>query len=217
MSRQSYRASLNSGGDFWFGSIKTSSLKSQFRAVPHPPKGLTDILKFELLTVKNKMSSMHPGESDAKLVKNLWDDEKCPYYDMIMFSNGKIFPLNLVEDAKSGMCTVESENWIPASEIKSVNNCGELNEGFAVICEVNLINLNLKIIGGECFSSGENGFLALTEFSSGKFMWVIFLVSSNPFSNIDIQDNLLMAKSTSGKIFRVLLSYPENLQQIAAI
>ncbi|NHZ37583.1 hypothetical protein [Massilia rubra] len=158
----------------------------------------------------------HTSEIDSLLVKRLWNNEECPYFDLIMFADGKIFPLQPLSDSDCGTIILKSNSWIPASQIAGIDISDNLNEGFASLYHKDLSESDLTISCGECCSSGENGFISLINSSSGDLIWLVFLVSSNPFSSVDVDKDEIIAHSTDGRKFRLNLENPDSVEIISA-
>jgi len=153
-------------------------------------------------------------ELDKLLAERLWADEECPYFDLIMHGDGKVFPLSIIDKTDFRTCIMKSDSWIPISQVPNVDDENKLNEGFASIFSNDFPEMDLKISCGECFSSGENGFISLSHMSSGELVWLAFFVESNPFNSIDLTNDLVVAKSTDGRIFSLELNNPSSVKVI---
>lgn len=161
------------------------------------------------------ISSNHTTELDKILVKRLWANEECPYFDLIMHENGKVFPLLMVSKDDSGICVMKSDSWTPISEVQNLEDENKLNEGFAAIFSKDFSEMDLRVSCGECFSSGENGFISLSHLSSGDLIWLAFFVESNPFNSICINKELVVAQSTDGRIFSLDLKNPTSVEIVS--
>lgn len=157
-------------------------------------------------------TSCQTTDLDRNLVKQLWSNEKCPYFDLIIHDDGKVFPLLMIDGDKSGIWIMQSNSWMPISKISHLDDENKLNEGFASIFSKDFPEMDLKISCGECFSSGGNGFISLSSLSSGNLIWLAFFVESNPFNSMNIDNDLVIAKSTDGRIFSLDLTRPTSVQ-----
>jgi hypothetical protein len=98
------------------------------------------------------ISSNHTTELDKILVKRLWANEECPYFDLIMHENGKVFPLLMVSKDDSGICVMKSDSWTPISEVQNLEDENKLNEGFAAIFSKDFSEMDLRVsCGGVLF------------------------------------------------------------------
>lgn len=153
-------------------------------------------------------------ELDKLLVERLWADEKCPYFDLIMHGDGKILPLPTANKNDFGMSNAASDSWIPISQVPNIDDENKLNEGLAVISSKELRQLGLRISCRESFSSGSNGFISLSRASSGKLVWLAFFVESNPFDFIELNNDVVVAKSTDGTTVSLNLNNPASVNRI---
>jgi len=171
-------------------------------------------------SVSGKLSKMRilydTTELDKLLTKRMWANEQCPYLDLIMYPDGKVFPLSMTETNNLGIRVMESDSWTPISQLPNIDDTNNLNEGFAAIFSKELPEINLKISCGECFSSGENGFISASRLSSGELVWLAFFVASNPFNSVDLSDDSIIARSTDARIFSLALRNPSHVKIIPA-
>lgn len=151
--------------------------------------------------------------SDKDFVDNLWENEECPYFNLIMFGTGLICEL---EDKRNdnGGGLLKPKAWMAATSAFAASHSEGRNEGFAILCTNNYPDLNLMLLGGECCASGENGFIAATELSSGKLLWLVFLMDSNPFDAVELQGAFVVAKSTLGHSYRLSLLEPQDISWV---
>jgi len=152
-------------------------------------------------------------ELDKLLAKRFWDDEECPYFDLILYGDGKVFPLSMMDKTNFGMCIMKSDAWIPISQLPNTDE-NKLNGGFASLFSKDFPETDLRISCGECFSSGGNGFISLSHLSSGELAWLAFFLESNPFDSVSLNDGLVVAKSTDGSIFSLDLNSPSSVNII---
>lgn len=153
-------------------------------------------------------------ELDKLLAKRMWANEQCPYLDLIMYPDGKVFPLSMTEKNDLGIRMMKSDSWTPISQLPNVDDKNNLNEGFASIFSKEFPEIDLKISCGESFSSGENGFISVSHLSSGELVWLAFFVASNPFNFIDLSNDSIIARSTDGSIFSLTLRNPSHIKII---
>ncbi len=159
------------------------------------------------------MKIAHPtSEIDKVLVERLWANEECPYFDLIMHEDGKVFPLQIMSINKFGISVMKSDSWIPISQVADLDDENRMNEGFASISSKDFIEKDIRVSCGECFSSGRNGFVSLSGLSSGNLIWLAFFIESNPFYSVEVHNNLVIAKSTDGRIFRLYLDNPTSVE-----
>ena len=154
-------------------------------------------------------------ELDKLLVQRLWANEECPYFDLIMCEDGKVFPLKIVNEDELEICVMKSDSWIPISLVPNLENENSLNEGFASIDSQDFPEMDVRISCGECFSSGENGYISLSRLSSDDLIWLAFFVASNPFNSISINKGLVVANSTDGRIFSLDLKNPTSVEIVS--
>ena len=144
---------------------------------------------------------------DKKIVAALWENEECPYFDLLLFEDGLILPLDVV--ANEDGITINPLGCLSASTALGLNH--ELNEGFAQLCHREYIELGLTGSSGDCCASGENGFVSVTSTSSGKLVWLAFFMTSNPFEDVCIDGDAVVARSTYGHSYKFKLSRPQEV------
>ncbi|MEY2864147.1 MAG: hypothetical protein RLY58_1854 [Pseudomonadota bacterium] len=148
---------------------------------------------------------------DRNLVATLWDNEECPYFDLLMFGNGCICSLEINSNGR-GDISAKPWQWMAATSVPNIDNQNHRNEGFATLCSNDYPDFGFTLSGGECCASGENGFVAVTSSSSGALVWLAFFIASNPFESVSLQDGFVIAKTTSGYIYRFMLSEPQEIE-----
>lgn len=164
------------------------------------------------MTANQNNKNARPSSIDSQMVAQFWSNEACPYFDLIMHADGKVFPLQNNGNSISDFAFMESKSWVPISAIADLDDPSKLNEGFAVICRRDYPELDLSISGGECCSSGENGFVSVCSLSSGVLIWLAFFVSSNPFDQVSVEDGEVVAHSTMNKKYYFLLQSPHSVK-----
>lgn len=154
--------------------------------------------------------NVQPTSEDRDLVSKLWEEEACPYFDLIMYGNGRVFKLNMNESKPVQQDCMAQKNWTRISEVPEIRVPEEMNEGFATLCSKELLDLGLSISVGECCASGENGFVAVTSISSEKLEWLAFFLGSNPFDEVEIDGGEIVVSSTASKKYRFPINNPER-------
>ncbi len=66
----------------------------------------------------------------------------------------------------------------------------------------------IEVLAGES-DYGSDGFVAVLSNKSKKLKWIAFFSSSNPFSRLEIENNQILAKSTSGFSWIFPIDMPE--------
>lgn len=145
---------------------------------------------------------------DRAAVSRLWENEECPYFDLVMLGEGLICALEA--DWGNGGATIRPGNWMVATAATG-DAQGARNEGFAALYSSRYPDLDIEVSCGECCASGQNGFVAVTRLSSGDLIWLVFFTESNPFEHAEIQDDFVVAKSTAGHVYRFSFSSPEKI------
>ncbi|NHZ99752.1 hypothetical protein [Massilia sp. CCM 8734] len=164
--------------------------------------------------ILNIHAASHTTNVDEVLAKRLWDNEECPYFDLIMYGDGRIFPLQPIGQDNADRYYMNSTAWMPISQVPGVNDSNSLNEGFASLYSKDFPDLDLGLSCSECCSSGENGFVSLSLLSTGALIRLAFLISSNPFESGDIDHEEVIVTSTDGRKFRFRLEKPESVRII---
>lgn len=160
-----------------------------------------------------KKNTPTPTDEDRKIVAKLWSDENCPYFDLIMFADGRILELCPRKDSLDRSETVAPGRWMLVSEIPNPDALDTSGGGyFATMCRCDVPELDLSISAGECASHGGNGFVAVTSLSTGEFKWLGFFLESNPFDGIKVKDQEIIASSTTNKKYHFPLEHPEQVR-----
>ncbi|UOD30906.1 hypothetical protein INH39_03995 [Massilia violaceinigra] len=162
------------------------------------------------------MAAFHERGMDVDeiLVRRLWDNEECPYFDLIMRADGRIYPLQPNGQKIADPYCTNSVAWMRISQLPGIDDSDNLNEGFASLYRKDLPDLDLVLSCGECCSSGENGFVSLARLSTGALIWLVFLTSSNPFESAEIDQDEVIATSTDGLKFIFRLENPESVRMV---
>jgi len=151
-------------------------------------------------------------EQQRILASQLWDDETCPYFDLVMLGDGRIFPLQIEGASQLAPEFLKSDGWINVSDVPGLNEPSKMNEGFSALNRRDFPERDISISVGECFPSGENGFVACTTHASREFLWLAFFVKSNPFENIDIENNEVVATTTLNRKYFFPLENPVKIR-----
>jgi hypothetical protein len=109
--------------------------------------------------MKNKMQSGDENTglttvADARLVEELWSNQECPYFDLIMYRDGRVLSLIMFGEDMLGTATMRSDSCIPVSKIADIHEKHTLNEGFASIYKIAIPDLGITVSCGECFAAG---------------------------------------------------------------
>lgn len=153
-----------------------------------------------------------PGIKDKELVAQLWEDEACPYFDLVMFSDGRLFKLDMSGSKLDDAGSTASTEWVRISDVPEIDIPDEMNEGFASLYQQDIMELGISVSVGECCASGENGFVAVTSIDSRELRWLAFFLASNPFDQFSIENGELVAISTSNEKYRFPLNRPEMVR-----
>lgn len=159
--------------------------------------------------------TIKPTEEDASLVAKFWMNELCPYYDLIMFGNGLVCELKFSFDSIN--VDVIPKQWIVATSLNVPGINQNFNEGFSTLCSFEYSPADILISAGECCSHGSNGFIAVVSNFSGGMVWLAFFTLSDPFYEVLLEGNTVIAKSTSGNIYYLNLYEPQQIKVVTVI
>lgn len=128
----------------------------------------------------------------------LWQREELPIRDALYLADGRAYAVALDEQAPGGL-TVNEAFDLDAQLAKDP----EWVTSIVVSKKVDLRDGTGSLCCGEG-SWGSEGLLARLS-SSGEPVWVVYLERSNPFTDIDIRDQVARFRSSSGIAVTVAL------------
>ena len=117
--------------------------------------------------------------------------------------------------------------WETGGKTISVNIAGsstldqieELHENkstkLARLCERSYANTNLRLVAGEG-AYGSEGFVAAAEITSAQLLWLAYFDCSNPFEEVSLINDVVVAISSLGHTWRLPLLHPETLNAEAS-
>lgn len=140
------------------------------------------------------------------LVQSLWEQQMCPIVNGIVFGDGKIVEL---DKEKSGG-KQELFRVVNITDIKSfVDERGDYWTAITQLCEFELPQRNLIVRGGEGGFGGD-GFVALSRISDSDLIWIAFFDYANPFIEVSMKGDLVVATSTLEYIWQFPIAEPYN-------
>lgn len=143
------------------------------------------------------------GEEKEKIQKD-WQEEAYPRSNSITSNNG----LYCLFELSAGEHSAKNKIWRPASDFSLEKHV--FCEGLATLCTTVDSKGNV-IHGGECFASGDDGFIALTRTNTNELIWLIVLSTTNPFVKMEWQNNFIYATSSSGTKVTIPPQRPDTL------
>jgi hypothetical protein len=145
--------------------------------------------------------------TQVKKTQQIWDLRICPIRNGIYFANDSVALL----DIRMPWENTDEEIFIINLGLVSLERAQEFLEHqmthLMQLCEQSYADLNLRIIGGEG-SYGSEGFIALTEISTGILVWLVYLDCSNPFEKVSLSNGIVTATSNLGHAWHFPLAEP---------
>ncbi|PTQ94085.1 hypothetical protein C8P68_107148 [Mucilaginibacter yixingensis] len=144
-----------------------------------------------------------------KTIADFINHLECPIINGIIYSDGTIQLLDVkLEFQPLIKYSVRSAD---KTSINSLENKGNLYEGScAVLARIIDDKNNIEVIAGEA-SYGSDGFVAVIDLESKEMIWLVYLTESNPFNQLVIEEDYLIAKTTLDCIWRFNLKNPIDI------
>jgi hypothetical protein len=171
---------------------------------PYHPKGCRQFHK----SCGEIRDSMVNGQHYDHVVSG-WMDEKCPIVNGILYPDDTVIRLAIdvgIDQAAS----------VPQVKPMGKTTLGDLVGETPLqwtylnkLCEWESKDKGVRLLGGEG-GFGEDGFVALLR-PNGDLVWLFFCDCSNPFTDVALTDNVVLAKSTTGLLWQFPVVQPEAL------
>ena len=160
------------------------------------------------------MKSVADADDEA-FVQSLWAHEECLDLDSVQYGNGDVVLLDapfLIPNAQTGI-------EIRASERLSIR-AAALRPGVSLSVgltpsagpPVVISEAGWVISGGECAAYGTFGFVAVSRISDNYLVWLAFFLNSNPFSEIYLDHDRVIAITNLGAKYIFPVSEPEKVR-----
>ncbi|SIN81915.1 hypothetical protein SAMN05444166_1079 [Singulisphaera sp. GP187] len=148
--------------------------------------------------------------ADADLAAQ-WVAENCPIIDGIVFGDGRIKQLFAVRNKQvnegPGM-KIQPGGWMTLADLQKK---GQLDwTGILDLCVAEDLARGIRILGGEG-GYGADGFVANIRSDSGEIVWIAFFTSSNPFEEVQIHSDHVLARTNLDMWWRFPLDAPEEV------
>jgi len=147
--------------------------------------------------------------STKKYINRLISEEpEVPCVQSIIFPNGEILKFEIVSndtENKESIIVLEKitiDSYFEENNYEDVSHCNYTtsteNDEYTVSC-------------GDG-SWGSDGIVSVIKKSENRLLWIIFSDNSNPFYKVEIEDDIVIAGSTSGKNWKIPINSPEKLE-----
>jgi hypothetical protein len=143
-------------------------------------------------------------------IQQMWEDKRWSCRNGLYFQDDTVAPLSIlmpwetatktVSVQVSNRATIDRVENIKKNETTRIGSNGEQSYP----------DLNLRVIGGEA-SHGSEGFVAVTQMTTDRLVWLAYFNCSNPFETVSLVDGIVIAVSNLGHVWRLPLSQPETL------
>ena len=135
----------------------------------------------------------------AQLIQERWREELVPIFDGILYADGRIARFSYDEGVRmsgpSSLAAVLGANpdyWTSITEHQTAR-WGDLV---------------LHCGGG---GLGADGFVAATRADDGTLAWLMFSQRSNPFTALEVRDNVVRATTNVGHTWELALPTPDSV------
>lgn len=144
-----------------------------------------------------------------KLMKEFVDHLECPSVNGIIFPDGKIQLFNIEVDW--AVPITYKLSYGTKTSVGELAKEGELSWNSCVIMTtLSSPDHAIEVIAGEG-NYGSDGFVAVLDFKSRELIWIAFFLCSNPFDEVKIVDDQIIATSTLNCNWRFPLKAPADL------
>ena len=159
------------------------------------------------------MIALNNDKQSGQIIQKAWKEEKCPIINGIIFGNGKVVLLD-VEDFHSIIrkrMQKKSIKVISHSDLNELEDTNRLEWSYITeLFEINDSSRGIRISCGEG-GMGADGFVAVTQEGTDVLEWIAFFDISNPFMEIHIHDNEIIATTNLGDKWHFLMNKPESV------
>lgn len=143
-------------------------------------------------------------------IQQAWTERRCPIINGIVFASGVIRWIDLDERFEAGRAVSDlcrsGETSIAILEKAEGLRWSDVSIIKEVVCD----ERGLLIQVGEG-SMGGDGFVAALEYSSKRLLWVAFFENSNPFVDVKIEGDLVLATNNHGTYWSFPVHDPSQL------
>jgi len=142
-------------------------------------------------------------------ITDFYEHQECPGVNGIYYPDGSVQLLNVSEGNSTlnkyvinllGKATIKDLE--DRNEITSWNDC-------AILFKKKFPDLNIEVLAGES-DYGSDGFVAVFDGDCQQLNWVAFFDCSNPFKEVYIDGDCVVALSTNGLYWKFPLKSPAN-------
>lgn len=146
--------------------------------------------------------------SPANLLQAKWEDEHCPIADGVFYVDGHAFLFEYDGDA-STQYTISDR--IPTTLDAVLAEDPEAWTYVTPHTAVSSTTSTVKAIGGGA-GFGADGFVAVVSTDTGRLRWIAFSQQSNPFHEVSVANDFVIARSTSGSTWSFPIDRPEQVE-----
>lgn len=142
--------------------------------------------------------------------ERMWAEKKWPIRNGIYFADDRVVLLDVLMpwETESKKMSVKVDSSLTVQEIKECVENTKTN--LASLCEATDSQLKFHIYAGEG-AHGSEGFVAVTHRASGNLVWLLYCDCSNPFVELKVESNKILAKSSLDQLWSFPLETPESV------
>jgi hypothetical protein len=143
-------------------------------------------------------------------IQRMLGNKRWPIRNGLYFPDGTVVLLNVQMPWETATRTVS----VTVSKTIAIDDIEEIKEEqmthFFWNNEQSYADLNLRVSAGEG-SWGSEGLVAVTQISTGEFVWLLYLDCSNPFESVSLVNGVVTAVSNLEHIWCLPVAHPEAM------
>lgn len=137
------------------------------------------------------------------VLDSLWEKQRIPSLEGFMYSDGSCERIAELNHSDSRVFVVAERELLPPETAAKPRN-------FVAACELDFPERDLKVYCGEG-DWGGTGFVALAD-SAGSLKWIAQLNFSNPFVNVELRGDEIVAENNNQEFWHFPLEKPSQIR-----
>jgi hypothetical protein len=145
-----------------------------------------------------------------KTTQQMWEDKLWPIRNGLYFADGTVVLLSILmpwETANKAV-SIKISKTVTLEEVEEFGKNETTRIGSNN--EQSYPDLNLRVLSGEA-SHGSEGFVAVTQITTGHLVWLAYFDCSNPFEKVSLVNGIVTAISNLGHAWHLPLAEPATL------
>lgn len=144
-----------------------------------------------------------------KTIQQIWDNKLWPIRNGIYFDDGRVALLNISMPWENVGKAVS----VSVASLTQLEQIDEFRENctthLSPLCQESYPDMNLRVYGGEG-GHGSEGFIAVTQISTGHLLWLAYFDCSNPFERVSVTNGIVIGVSNLGDSWNFPLTQPDS-------